>query len=114
MDSKSAREAVANARRNRDGTVTIHPVEGGGHVYPYPAQTQHVTPSEAIELLQYDPPAFELDHHTREKSAKPKAKGSKPASRPPAPLPEAPPAAPAQPEGPTGQVGSSDFTEVAS
>lgn len=107
MNASEARAAVANARRNEDGTVTIHPVEGGGHVYPYPAETQHVRPSVAIELLQYEPAAFTLDSHTREESP---AKVRRPKRAQPKP-PPATPAAP-QPEGPAEQVGSSDSTEV--
>jgi hypothetical protein len=112
MNGSDARAAVANARRNEDGTVTLHAVEGGGHVYPFPAETIHVKSAEAIELLQYEPAAYTLDHHTREESEKPKrpARPKKKAA-PPAPPPE-PPAAP-QPEGPSEQDGSSDSTEVA-
>lgn len=97
MDAKEARAAVADARHNEDGTVTLYPVPGA-HVYPYPAEMGHFKPRKAAELLQYEPPAFSL---------------RKPPDPEPAPPPPTPVEAPEQPEGPSEQDGSSDSSQEA-
>ncbi len=57
-------QAVAKAKRNSDGTITVYPVEGA-HLYPYESIQQDITPELADELLRYTPAPFTLDKESK-------------------------------------------------